>query len=441
MSDEQCSWSFADRSENIIACSVHKNERDVLKPGARKQTLTQLVSQGKWGGRLFNEGEVDSMPGQAQPQPAGEQQALTPAVAPQLPAQRQQSTDLVEYQTPEGQQVSVSLRMFQEMICPQANAGQARYMLNWCAHNKIDPFANEAYFAVMDNKPVIQVSKDCWLRRAERHPKFKYYDSGLIVELSMNEMKSAVIGGTDSDYLVPQAIKDRLLSEAMEGRASDPKGFPARFTVRKRGQYLGDGENLKGGWIEIHRTDQPHPILFQLNLDGWEGQSHFWKEKTGKRPFMMWKSALKNGMRLAFPELSGLIAQKDAPDDFDAAGAADYELKQQDVARTALIQQLHASGSKVPAPCGPFTHDDLHDLAGVLFDGKGITELSMQQLSTFVLQVSNAQIEEEHRNDLRAILDGIRPSESEITAERDESGVYDATVDVDAETGELLSVG
>lgn len=440
MPDETCSFTFTDRNESVIACSAHKNERDVLKPANRKATLTQLVSQGKWGGRLLKEGEIDAMSQQATQQPTAEQQALTPAAAPQLPATQVTNGDLVEYQTPEGIAMSVSVAMFQKMICPDANVEQARYMMNWCFHNFIDIFAGEAYFSIMSGKPVIQVSKDCWLRRAENHPAFVGHDSGIVVGLSMNELKAAVVSGNAGDYLVPDVVKERLLTDALADKALDPKGFPSRLSVKKRGQFLAENETLLGAWALVARSDRPKPDFLQIPLEGWIGQSDaFWNEKTGKRTYMIWKSALKNCIRLAFPHLSGLLARPDK-EDFDAAKAADHQLKQVEDARVGLIRELHAAGAKVPEPAGPLNHAALHDLAGAFFDGKGIAELSVKELSAFVAQVTNAQMNEEQNDDFNTILNGIATGESTVSAERDEPGDGEQYPEIDPNTGDILPV-
>lgn len=401
-----CQFNFTGKGENIIACSVHPNEREVLNPNIRKARLTFLLSHGEWAGRVLREDETDT--DTVDLQPPIEQPTFTPTVVPpvtdQLPATRPVTTDLVEYATPDGQQVSISVKMFQEMLCPQASAGQARYMLHWCAHNRVDPFGGEAYFSVMDNKPVIQVSKDCWLRRGERHPQFNDYDSGILVECSLNEIKNAVVAGMGDDYLIPQPVKDRLLAEALEGKALDPKGFPARLTVRKRGQFLADAETLKGGWSVVKRKDR-EPRLFQIPLEGWAGPSHFWHEKTGKRSFMIWKAAVKNGFRLSFPELSGLLAQPDAPEEIsrtkESGGYARPQIEAPSRAR--LLRELHYNGQQVPFPAGPLDHDALHALAVVLFDGKSIGELSISELSAFIAQIITAQTDEEQNYDLADI--------------------------------------
>lgn len=369
---EPCQFNFTDRNQYVIACRVH-GERETLKPATREATLSELAQAGKWAG-----------PPRSLPVPSSSPQST------ELPAVPTTSSyDVVEYCAPDGQAVSLSLSLFRTVFCSEANDTQARYMLGWCQHNRIDPFSNEAYFSVMSGKPVIQVSKDAWFRRMERHPQFSHFDSGIIVELSLNELKAAVLGGMGDQYLVAQAVKDRLLQNALEGKSLDPKGFPSRFIVRKRGQYVAAAETLEGGWAVIHRKDRPHPIEFHINLEGWQGRKQngdeniFWIQKA---PFMIWKTALKNCTRLAFPELSGLIAQPEA--DFDPAALADAEY----TAPSSLAQKrkLFAVGRDVPSPLGPLAYPQLHAVARALYDGKGISELTMMEMAALIDRIERA---------------------------------------------------
>lgn len=258
---ELCQFDFTDRNQCVIACRVH-GEREVLKPTTREAVLNELLKAGKWAG----------------PNPSCSETApVVPSAS--LPTPVSSSYDVVEYHTPDGQTVSLSATLFRNMICPEANINQSHYMLLWCAHNGIDPFAHEAHFMVVAGRPVIMVSKDAWFRRMERHPSFVSHDSGLIVEAALQTIKEALVGGFDH-YLISDVLRQKLLTDFAAGNVSEPTGIAARLTVRKRGQYVGQ-DTLLGGWAEIQRSDRPHPYLFQIDKKGWEtrkregGESHF----------------------------------------------------------------------------------------------------------------------------------------------------------------------
>ncbi|MBM4259448.1 MAG: hypothetical protein FJ147_26560 [Deltaproteobacteria bacterium] len=101
---------------------------------------------------------------------------------------------------------------------------------------------------------------------------------------------------------------------------------------------------------------------------------------------MVWKASLKNCCRLAFPELSGLIAQPEAGDDC-AASLADAKL----TALNSLAQKrrLFAVGRDVPPPLGPLGYGQLHALAEALYEGR-ISELTMSEMSALIDRVELA---------------------------------------------------
>jgi len=90
----------------------------------------------------------------------------------------------------------------------------------------------------------------------------------------------------------------------------------------------------------------------------------------------------------AFPELSGLFAQPELPEDFDPATAADYELTTHNT--NADKRRLFALGRDVPPPVGPWGYTQLHALAGALYDGKGISELTGAEMAGFLARVELA---------------------------------------------------
>lgn len=375
--EKVCRWDYVDRNQAVIHCLECK-KREVLKPTVKNQILGELAKAGKWAGPDL--GLASAAPSSPQEQLPAVQQARTPHVMPQ--------SDLTTYESFDGQRVELSVKIFTQMLCKDANEMQAKYALGWCSHNRIDPYAMEAYFSIMDNKLVIQVSKDAWFKRVENNRRFSHHDGGIIVETALQTIKESILGGME-DHLIGQPLKDRLLADFAEGKALEPKGIGARIRCRKRGIFLDKGEELVGGWAEVHVKDRPHPYRFEIDKEGWQttkregGDNIFWSRKG---PFMAYKSALKNCCRLAFPDLSGLMNQPEQPEDFDAAGAADLELAQ----RSRMQKKLFAVGREVAAPLGPLEYEQLHKLAAENFDGKGISELSPNEMTAFVNVIERA---------------------------------------------------
>ena len=393
MEEQKCQYAFTDRNKNVITCSVHPNEKEILPPSKRRQILTRLVDDGKWGGQDLT-GEVDAVdlvltPSVPQPVEPDRQRPkkFIEIYRPSVSAAREET---VSYDTFDGQKVELTIQAFQSLICPAATQDQAFFMLQWAAHNRLDPFAGEAYFAVIDNKPSLQVSKDAWLRRVEANPRFVSHDGGIIVETSLQNIKESILGGMD-DYLIAPQLKEKLMADFMDGKALEPKGIAARIKVKKRGIFHDPKDQLLGGWAEITVKDRPRPYRFEIDKEGWQtttgqGQENvFWRRKA---PFMAWKSALKNCCRQAFPELSGLMRVPDKETDFDPAAAADVELTQR--CTTAQLRALHASARHVPLPVGPLNHDALHQIAVSNYDGRGLSELTLFEMSALIDTIEQA---------------------------------------------------
>ena len=399
MRDHQFYWK--DKNETIIACAMHPSERQVIKPADKEETIRVLKEAGDW----LNPEDPDF-------REVGEPEPPMPPARPDLPAPnlpltptvQQGGKESVSYKAFTGTDVSLTIRGFQELLCREANAQHAQYMLAWCQHNRIDPFAGEAHFSIMDNKPVIQISKDCWFKRMEAHPDFVSHDSGVLVRTSREALTVAAL--TDNE--------DYLMSPAMKKAITDPKvKLPETMTVKKRGQFVDEEEQLLGAWCLIVKKNRPGPILFQIPLKGWQqfkrdgGLNVFWQQKES---FMIWKSALKNGARLAFPDLSGLLGvpeydEEITPEDnrrlLEIPKGEDDTREDQ---RKALLGTLHAVGSEVPAPAGPFNHLDLHNLANALYGVESLAHMTVEQLSDLVGSITNATSDGEIAEHLGAKL-------------------------------------
>jgi len=392
--DKTCRWDFVDRNHTVIKC-LECHAREVLRPQSRDQTLAALAAAERWAGAPLD------LPGVAQPS-----LAVAPADPPAQPpvtssgaslpgvAQPSLAVALVDasYESFDGQQVELTVKAFQRMLCRDASEDHARYALGWCAHNKIDPFSNEAYFSVIAGQLVIQVSKDAWFKRVENNARFLGHDGGIIVEVSLQRIKESILGGLD-DYLIAPELRAKLLDDFTAGRALEPKGISARLRVKKRGIFLQSDETLLGGWATVTVKDRPSPYRFEIDKEGWQtttqgGQGNtFWQRKA---PFMLWKGALKNACRLAFPDLSGLIGRPEAPEEFDPASSAGVPAGDYEIDTRRLQRKLFALGKEVPPPLGPLGYPELHNLATALYDGKGISALPAHELLALVSLLEGA---------------------------------------------------
>jgi RecT family len=402
VSDKPCLWRWKDNTRTIIECTVHSNERKVIRPDEKEEVEQVLRDIGEWADA--DTPAPASSPATQPPSPPAappQQTALTPTV-------QQGGQEVVAYTSIAGTRIHLTIEGFQTLLCKMANKQQAQFMIAWCQHNRIDPFSNEAHFSIIDNQPVIQVSKDAWFKRMEAHADFAGHDSGILIRTSREALTTAALLEND-DYLMSPAMKDALLNPKTK--------LPEQLTVKKRGQFVDEGEELIGGWCTIQKKSRPAPIIFQIPLKGWEQQKRnnepnvFWDRKPS---FMIWKSALKNGARLAFPDLSGMLGVPEYDEDGTGEEArlltvpkADQWYKEEQ--RKALLGTLHAAGAEVPPPAGPWNHLALHNLAASLYGVDSLAALDVDALSEMCGQVTVAQTDEETARRLKTHIGDLPP--------------------------------
>lgn len=399
MSD--CLWTWKDKQEVIMACTVHPTERQVVKPNEKAEAVRLLREAGEWAG------DAPTVPPTRAPEEAHPPAPPRGAEVVHLPSVVTKQEVTVSYDSLAGVPVNLTVKGFQSLLCREANAQQAEFMIGWCQHNRIDPFANEAHFTILDGKPSIQIAKDTWIKRMEAHPDFVGYESGILVRLSLSALRVAVLTG-NADYVISSQFVSLLSAATL-----DPAlGVPDTITVKKYGQFLDHGEELVGGWASMQKRNQAKPTLFQIPVKGWEGLKNdgslnrFWREKG---PFMIWKSAVKNCARLCFPDLLGVLTSPEFTPSDDSEGdemplVAVPQGAEDDGRRGKLIRELHAAGSKVPPPHGPLGHTELHAIALQWMHAESLADLSPEKLGYFVACVTTAQTDPAEGEWLRELM-------------------------------------
>lgn len=131
-----------------------------------------------------------------------------------------------------------------------------------CKYAKLNPFLNEAYLIKFEGTPAqMIVSKEAFLKRAQRHPKFNGYKAGIVV----------------------------LRNEDI---------------VKKDGQTLYPNEQLLAGWAEVYRKDIDYPVYVEVSLQEYSTGKSTWRTKPAT---MIRKVALVNALRETFPEDLGAM--------------------------------------------------------------------------------------------------------------------------------------
>ena len=131
-----------------------------------------------------------------------------------------------------------------------------------CKYAKLNPFLNEAYLIKFEGTPAqMIVSKEAFLKRAQRHPKFNGYKAGIVVLRNEN-------------------------------------------IVKKDGQTLYPNEQLLAGWAEVYRKDIDYPVYVEVSFQEYSTGKSTWRTKPAT---MIRKVALVNALRETFPEDLGAM--------------------------------------------------------------------------------------------------------------------------------------
>lgn len=140
------------------------------------------------------------------------------------------------------------------------------YFINLCKSQGLNPFIKDCYLIKYGNTTPAQmvVSKDVFLKRAERNSEFDGLDAGIIV----------------------------INNESGE------------LTYRKGAFYLKDREEVVGGWADVFRKNVSHPTHIEVSVEEYAGRTKDgklnsqWASKMGT---MVRKVAITQALRETFP--------------------------------------------------------------------------------------------------------------------------------------------
>jgi phage recombination protein Bet len=164
-------------------------------------------------------------------------------------------------------------------ICPAATDQETMMFLKLCQARNLNPFLKEAYLIKYDSSKPAQmvVGKDKFTKTAEEHPQFDGYRAGIIV-----------------------SVGDEI--------------------VEREGTFYKKGEELVGGWAEVHRKDRKMPFKQTIPLSEYNLKRANWLSMPGT---MIRKVALVQALRECFAtDLAGCYDSAE----MDQATEAEYEV-------------------------------------------------------------------------------------------------------------------
>ncbi|WP_295748693.1 phage recombination protein Bet [uncultured Holdemanella sp.] len=140
------------------------------------------------------------------------------------------------------------------------------YFINLCKSQGLNPFIKDCYLIKYGNTLPAQmvVSKDVFLKRAERNSEFDGLDAGIIV---------------------------------LNGESGE-------LAYRKGAFYLKDREEVVGGWADVFRKNTSHPTHIEVSVEEYAGRTKDGKLNSqwgAKMATMIRKVAITQALRETFP--------------------------------------------------------------------------------------------------------------------------------------------
>ena len=183
-------------------------------------------------------------------------------------------------------EIKISPQIILKYLCRPTKSGvwpdeqQIMKFQMLCRSRKLNPFEGDAYLVGYDGKygPEFSIitAIQALYKRAESNPQYNGIESGVIV--------------------------------------IDDKGQ----IVQRQGDFCHPGDKLVGGWANVYRKDQAHPVIEKLNLENRDKNRSVWNsDKAG----MIVKCAEAGGLRRAFPsQLGGMYVREEAALIAESAG-------------------------------------------------------------------------------------------------------------------------
>lgn len=181
---------------------------------------------------------------------------------------------IVKYKASDGSDVKLTPGMVAKYIIagsqPATEKDVYAFMAK-CAARHLNPLAGDAYMTTYKNKDgsvtsTVIVSKDYFVRTASQQPGFDGVRAGIIVDR----------GGGDLVY--------------------------------REGCLKLKGEELVGGWAEVHDKGRAYPSRAEVSLDEYNQHRSLWNSKPAT---MIRKVALVQALREAYPGAYGGIYDRD----------------------------------------------------------------------------------------------------------------------------------
>ena len=189
----------------------------------------------------------------------------------------EKSTGIVTYEA-NGEQIKLSPSMIKNYLVSgngRITDQEAVMFMSLCKYQGLNPFIRDAYcIKYSDREPATMVvGKDVYTKRAERNPKYKGMENGIIVVNKQGQMEE------------------------------------------RKGSFYMKGEEIVGGWARIYIEGREVPQYDSVAFDEYAGRKKDgslntnWRNKPGT---MIEKVAIMHALRNAFPnDFQGLYVAEE----------------------------------------------------------------------------------------------------------------------------------
>ena len=213
--------------------------------------------------------------------------------------------ELQTFTTYDGREIVLNVQMLKKVMGDaflHATTYETATFIHYCMTNRLDPFRKQVYYIQYQagQAPAFVTSWEVFLDRANRHPQFDGYESGIVWHVNDGEAIGVV------------------------------RGQPCDFTPD-------DDHRIAGGWARIHRKDRLHARYVEVPLSEMQGLKYD-KAARKKVPTVMWatktttmatKTPSARALRQSFPDtLGSLIAEGESADSIPAPPPAKDGSKQ-----------------------------------------------------------------------------------------------------------------
>lgn len=183
-------------------------------------------------------------------------------------AKKDNSSQLVEF-TANGEKIKLSPAIVRSYLVNgngQITDQEVVYFINLCKSQGLNPFIKDCYLIKYGNSTPAQmvVSKDVFLKRAERNSEFDGLEAGIIV----------------------------VNNESGE------------LAYRKGAFYLKEQEEVVGGWADVYKKNISHPTHIEVAFDEYAGRKNdgtLNSQWSSKAATMIRKVAITQALRETFP--------------------------------------------------------------------------------------------------------------------------------------------